>query len=43
MPCNVDASEGSSFTHPISIFNYPRKVSGKSITYYLDSCDFDVA
>lgn len=43
MTHNVDVGEGSSATPPISIFNYLGRVSEKSITYYLDSCDFDAA
>ena len=43
MPQNVDADEGSSSSPPISIFNYPGRVSGKSKTYFLDQVDVHVA
>ena len=43
MPQNVDADEGSSSSSPISIFNYPGRVSGKSKTYLLDPIDLHVA
>ncbi|RDX69982.1 hypothetical protein CR513_50833, partial [Mucuna pruriens] len=42
MPRNVDASEGSSSTSPISIFNYPKRAGDKSITYFLDQVDHEV-
>ncbi|RDX94992.1 hypothetical protein CR513_22545, partial [Mucuna pruriens] len=35
MPHNVDVGEAFSSTPPIAILNYPRRVSGKSITYFL--------
>ena len=37
MPRNVDANEGSSSSPPISIFNYPRRASGKSKRYFFGS------
>ncbi|RDX75134.1 hypothetical protein CR513_45026, partial [Mucuna pruriens] len=43
MPRNVDVGEGFSSTPPISVFNYPRKVGGKSITYFLDQVDIEAA
>ena len=42
-PRNVDADEGSSSSPPISVFNYPRRASGKSKTYFLDQVDLHVA
>jgi len=42
IPRSVDVGDGSSSTPPISIFNYPGKAIGKSITYFLNQRDFEV-
>ena len=43
IPCNLEVGKGSSRAPPISIFNYPGRAIGKSMTYYLNQRDFDVA
>ena len=43
IPRNLEVGESFSCTPPISIFNYPRRVIGKCMTYYLNQRDFDAA
>ncbi|RDX73074.1 hypothetical protein CR513_47363, partial [Mucuna pruriens] len=41
IPHNVDSGDGSSSTPPISIFNYPGRLGGKVITYFLDQVNLE--
>ncbi|RDY09534.1 hypothetical protein CR513_06091, partial [Mucuna pruriens] len=41
IPRNVDSGEGSSSTPLISIFNYPGRLGGKAITYFLGQVDLE--